>query len=126
MFRSFPLQRMLLALLLSCLALPAAAQREIRFDAYAVPSAGTVAVAMRGEGPQAGAFADVDAATGGALARAVAAAGYKGRADTQLDLPGLAPFDRVLVVGVGSDAPSTRTLEDVGGRVGRGCAELYQ
>ena len=119
MFRSFPLQRMLLALLLSCLALPAAAQREIRFDAYAVPSAGTVAVAMRGEGPQAGAFADVDAATGGALARAVAAAGYKGRADTQLDLPGLAPFDRVLVVGVGTDAPSTRTLEDVGGRVGR-------
>ncbi|QCO67501.2 leucyl aminopeptidase [Luteimonas yindakuii] len=119
MFRSPPLQRLLLALFLSCLALPAAAQREIRFDAYAVPSGGTIALAMRGEGAQGGAFAEVDAATGGALARAVAAAGYKGRAETQLDLPGLAPFDRVLVVGMGSDAATARTLEDVGGRVGR-------
>ncbi|MCD9030125.1 leucyl aminopeptidase [Luteimonas sp. Y-2-2-4F] len=119
MSRPIPPQRWLLAFLLACLALPAAAQREIRFDDYAVPQGGTVAVAMRGDGPQSGAFAAVDAAAAGALSRAVAAAGFKGRADTRLDLPGLAPFDRVLVVGAGTSPLDARALEDIGGRVGQ-------
>ncbi len=111
-------QRWLLALFLSCLALPAVAEREIRFDAYAVPEGGTVAVVMQGDGAQSGAFAAVDGATQGALSRAVAAAGFKGRADTRLDLPGLAPFDRVLVIGAGRETLDARAFEDIGGRAG--------
>src|SRR5690554_3668087 len=69
------------AFLLACAALPAAAQRGIAFDAYALPESGTVAIPVRQGDVASGAFADLDAATDGALSRAVAAADFKGRSD---------------------------------------------
>ncbi|MCD9028637.1 leucyl aminopeptidase [Luteimonas sp. BDR2-5] len=114
-----PLQRWLLASALACVALPAAAQREIRFDALQAPAAGTLAIAVR-EGAEPGAaFAQVDAASAGALSRAVVAARFTGKAGSQLDLPGIGGYDRVLLVGTGGDAPTPRLLEDLGGRVGQ-------
>jgi len=107
------------AILMLGVALPAAAQRQISFDAYALPESGTVAVPVREGNVDSGAFADLDAATSGALSRAVAAAGFKGRAESRLDLPGIAGFDRVLLVGVGKDEVTPRVLEDFGGLVGQ-------
>ncbi len=116
------LKPLLLATLIASFALPAAAQRDIRFDAAQVPERGTLvlAVPQLAEGAaRDGSFAQIDAASGGALTRATAAAGFTGRADSQLDLPGIAGYDRVLLVGTGEGAPDARRIEDVGGHVGR-------
>ena len=110
------------AVALSLLALPAAAQRTYAFAPYAVPDSGTVVVPVRAGVPDEGAFAALDAASGGALRRAVVASSYRGAADTQLDLPGIGAFDRVLLVGIGSGPVTPRLLEDVGGRVGHAAA----
>lgn len=107
------------AFLLACVALPAAAQRTISFDAYALPESGTVAIPVREGDVDSGAFADLDAATSGALSRAVEAAGFRGRSESRLDLPGIGGFDRVLLVGVGKDEATERVLEDFGGQIGR-------
>ncbi|MGY0632850.1 leucyl aminopeptidase [Luteimonas sp. A478] len=105
--------------LIASVALPAAAQRDIRFDAYSVPETGTVAIPVREGNVASGAFADLDAATGGALQRAVDASGFKGRSESKLDLPGIGNFDRVLLIGVGKDEVTPRVLEDFGGLVGQ-------
>src|SRR5690606_31519697 len=110
------------ALLVACVALPAAAQRQISFDAYALPESGTVAIPVREDNIASGAFADLDAATDGAPSRAVAAAEFKGRAESRLDLPGIAGFDRVLLLGVGKDEVTARVMEDFGGLVGQAAA----
>jgi len=110
------------AFLLACAALPAAAQRAIGFDAYALPGSGTLAIPVRQDDVASGAFADLDAAADGALSRAVAAAGFKGRSGSKLDLPGIAGFDRVLLLGIGKDEVTPRVLEDFGGLVGQDAA----
>lgn len=122
MRRHRPLQPLLFAALIACTALPAAAQRDIRFESPQAPTSGTLVLAVPqvadGEARD-GAFAQIDAASQGALSRAVAAAAFTGRADSQLDLPGIAGFDRVLLVGAGDGAPDARRIEDIGGHVGR-------
>ncbi|PBJ82021.1 leucyl aminopeptidase [Lysobacteraceae bacterium NML93-0399] len=103
-------------------ALPAAAQRDVRFEAAHAPQSGTLVLAVpeaaSGASRQ-GAFAQIDAASQGALSRAIVAAGFSGKADSQLDLPGIAGFDRVLLVGTGAGAPDARRIEDIGGHIGR-------
>lgn len=106
-------------LLLSLFGGTAAAQRSFAFEDYAVPRSGTLALPVRTDVPDSGVFAAVDAASDGALRRAVVASRFKGRRDTQLDLPGVGPFDRVLLVGIGSDPVTPRLLADVGGTVGQ-------
>lgn len=101
----------------------AAAPRAIVFEPYAVPASGSIALAV-GEGARIeGALAEVDAATGGALARAIAAAKFTGARDAKLDLPGIGGYDRVLLVGTGADAPTQRLREDVGGAVAQAAAK---
>ncbi|MEN5116891.1 leucyl aminopeptidase [Luteimonas sp. TWI662] len=122
MRRPRPLQPLLLASLIATFALPAAAQRDIRFDSAQTPAGGTLVLAVpdvTDGGARSGAFAQIDAASHGALSRAIAAAGFSGKADSQLDLPGIAGYDRVLLIGTGAGTPDTRRIEDVGGQVGR-------
>ncbi|MDQ3494245.1 MAG: leucyl aminopeptidase [Pseudomonadota bacterium] len=107
------------AFVLSLFGGPAAAQRSYEFEGYGVPSSGTVAIPVHHGVPDAGAFAAVDAASGGALRRAVTAARFKGRRDAQLDLLGVGPFDRVLLVGMGSKPVTPKLLQDFGGVVGQ-------
>ena len=114
-----PFARTAVALLACVLSVAAHAQRELAFEAYAVPREGAVAVTMQRAPQQAAAFVEVDAATGGALTRAVANAGFLGDRGTVLNLHGVGPYTQVLVVGIGVDAPSARLLEDVGGLVGQ-------
>src|SRR5690606_41551444 len=57
------------------------AEREITFAAYDMPSSGTVAIPVRKDAFSEGAFADVDAASGGALLRAIEAVSFHAEAD---------------------------------------------
>jgi len=113
------LVRLVPALLLTLGATQASAQREITFAPYAVPSSGTIALSVRQDVPQEGAFAEVDAAVGGALRRAVTSMNYRGERDKLLDLGGVGPYERVILIGTGNEAATPRTLEDVGGWVGQ-------
>jgi leucyl aminopeptidase len=105
--------------MLLLIASAAGAEREIAFAPYVVPSSGTVAIVVQQDAFRGGAFADVDAATDGALSRAVDAMGFHAEANQQLDLPGVAPFDRVILAGVGDQPPSPRLFEDAGGLLGQ-------
>jgi len=78
-----------------------------------------VAVTLPRDAAPSAAFAEVDAIAGGALARAVANAGFLGDRGTLLNLHGVGPYTQVIVIGTGTDAPSPRLLEDIGGLVGQ-------
>lgn len=98
---------------------PADAQRALAIADYALPETGAVAVAVRQGVPDEGAFAALDQRSNGALRRAVRTAGFLGDRGTVLNLPGIGPYDQVLLVGTGSDPVTPRLLEDVGGLVGQ-------
>ncbi|MHC9085318.1 leucyl aminopeptidase [Luteimonas sp. RIT-PG2_3] len=102
---------------------PAAAQRTLVFDAATVPQSGSVAITVAEGLPQAGSFQAIDTATQGALRRAATAAGFSGKAGSRLDLSGFAGFDRLLVLGLGTQAPDQRSLEDIGGNVAQVAAK---
>jgi leucyl aminopeptidase len=89
------------------------------FAEYDVPSTGTIALAVQQNAWEDGAFADVNELTNGALRRAVDAMQFKAESNQQLDLPGLAPFDRVILVGMGSENLTARNFEDAGGLIGQ-------
>ena len=94
----------------------AVAQRSLRFEAPAVPTSGSVAIAV-GAGLQGRNFQAIDAASGGALRRAAEAQRFSGARGTRLDLPGFAGFDRLLVLGTGPGEADAAALRDVGGNV---------
>ena len=115
------MSRMPVALLVPLLCLfaspfAAQAQRGLAFDAHEVPTSGALVISAAEGLPGEGAFAEIDARSGGALRRAAEADGFRGKADSRLDLRGFAGYDRLLVLGTGKDAPTQRTLEDLGGR----------
>ena len=100
----------------------ALAQRSVSFDAHALPGQGTVAIAVA-EGLSAeGSFGAIDARTDGALRRAAELDGFKGKADSLLDLRGFAGYERLLVLGTGKQALSSTALQDIGGQVARATA----
>lgn len=96
----------------------ARAQRTLSFDAHQVPEGGAIAIAVTEGLPAGGSFDAIDARTGGALRRAAEADGFRGKADSRLDLRGFGGYERLLVLGTGAaGAQSPRQLEDIGGRV---------
>ncbi|TWT23168.1 leucyl aminopeptidase [Luteimonas marina] len=103
----------------------AQAQRTLSFDAHAVPEAGTLAIAVAEGLPADGAFAAIDARTSGALRRAAESEGFKGKADSTLDLRGFGGYERLLVLGTGKEALAPRKLEDIGGRVAQAAARSH-
>lgn len=108
-----------LFLSLVLLAPAALAERTIAFAPFEVPSSGTIVIAVAEGVPQSGMFAEVDAASGGALRRAVDASAFQGKRNQPLSLPGIGPYDRVLLIGTGTEAVTPRLLEDIGGRAGQ-------
>lgn len=113
------LARVLFACLASLAAFAAQAQRSLDFEPYAVPREGAVAVTLSRDSAASAAFVEVDAIADGALSRAVANAGFLGDRGTLLNLHGVGPYTQVIVIGTGTDAPSPRLLEDIGGLVGQ-------
>ena len=100
----------------------ALAQRSLSFDAHALPEQGTVAIAVAEGLPEGGSFAAIDARSGGALRRAAELDGFKGKADSLLDLRGFAGYERLLVLGTGQEALAAEALQEAGGRVSRAVA----
>ncbi|MCA0394462.1 MAG: leucyl aminopeptidase [Proteobacteria bacterium] len=120
---SRPVLVLIAALLALYWPMPASAQRTLSFAAHEVPEQGVLAIAVADGLPATGAFAAIDARTGGALRRAAGAEGFKGRKDGSLDLRGFGGYERLLVLGIGKDALSARDLQDVGGRVAQAAAK---
>ncbi|MGI4976694.1 MAG: leucyl aminopeptidase [Janthinobacterium lividum] len=90
---------------------------EIDYDLPALPAGGALAFLVAEGEEAAGLRAEADAATGGALTRAAAAAEFRGRAGQSCVLlaPG-AGLTRVVLVGLGPKGEQTRRgLEEAGG-----------
>jgi leucyl aminopeptidase len=86
----------------------------VSFVGGAAPSSGAVAIAVTGTSLS-GPAADIDRATNGALRRAIGASGFKGGVGEVLNLYGLGPYSRILLMGLPA-SPSRTTWEDLGGR----------
>ncbi len=90
---------------------------DIAFAAAALPTSGTL-VLLAIEGEELSPFArQADEATGGAVARAVAASEFKGGKGKSVSIPGPgAGLSRIVVVGLGKrDELTARIVEDAGG-----------
>lgn len=92
---------------------------DVAFTKPAAPKAGAVALLLAEEEQLAGVGAALDEAAGGAIARALEVAGFKGQKGKSVMLYAPTPgLSRVLVQGLGKRADiSTLTLEEAGGSI---------
>ncbi len=88
---------------------------DIAFAAATLPTTGALALLIAEGAKPAGLWAAADAATGGAVARGLEAAGFTGKAGQSCTLlaPG-AGLVRIVAVGLGAE-PAVRAAEDAGG-----------
>jgi leucyl aminopeptidase len=93
----------------------AADAADISFAPSMAPTGGVVVVPVGEAGVGNGPAAAVDAAAGGALARALTASGFTGREGASQTFYALGPFERVVVVGTGAGELDARRLADLGG-----------
>jgi leucyl aminopeptidase len=89
---------------------------DIAFAKAALPKSGVLAVPLAEGAPLAGLAAALDLAIDGGLTRAMEAASFSGKKGQSASLlaPG-AGLKRVLLLGLGKDAPTTRQAEELGG-----------
>ena len=95
---------------------------KVTFAAPSLPKSGALVLAVGESAELEGPAAEADAATGGALSRAAAAARFDGkpRAVVEILAPAGLDAERVLLAGTGAELDE-RTAEDLGGTV---CAAL--
>ncbi|MEG9861433.1 MAG: leucyl aminopeptidase [Parvularculales bacterium] len=94
---------------------------EISFTSLKIPTKGIVALIVA-EGTRLGSFGrKVDAATGGAVSRALNASHFKGKSSETVDVLGASGgIGRVVVMGLSRPSVGERELENLGGKlVGR-------
>ncbi|MDT9599119.1 leucyl aminopeptidase [Sphingosinicella rhizophila] len=101
-------------LLLSAAADPAQAARPIQFERQAAP-AGALVIPLSDAADLAARAPMLDPAAREAVARALAAAKFDGKAKSKLTLRGIGSWSQILVVGTGPDPLSTPVLHDIGG-----------
>lgn len=93
---------------------------KIKFARPALPKRGTLVLLIE-KGANLGSLAkDADAASGNQLGRAIKSAGFEGKRDTFLDVPGIsgAGADRVLLAGIGEPGDlSEKAMELLGGAI---------
>lgn len=93
---------------------------KIKFARPALPKRGTLVLLVE-KGAKLGPLAkETDAASGNQLGRAIKSAGFEGKRDTFLDIPGLdgAGADRVLLAGIGDPGDlSEKAMELLGGAI---------
>lgn len=90
---------------------------KVVFAQPGLPKSGCLAVGVLDSGILTPSAKDVDAATGGAVSRAIAASRFTGKADQTLDIvaPAGLGVDRVILVGLGkADAVDARRAESFG------------
>lgn len=88
--------------------------QSIQFERFSIPVAGRIVLALQGS-ELTGAAADVNARTQGALAAAIKEAKFKGKKDKTLTLCGIAPYDRIDLIGIGDSGIDRNSAEDFGG-----------
>jgi leucyl aminopeptidase len=90
---------------------------DIAFAKPALPKAGALALLLAEGAPLGGLAAQLDAASGGALARALEAAGFKGRKGQSATLWAAAPgLTKLVILGTGEAAPEGHEAEKLGGQ----------
>lgn len=106
------------------LALPAAAQAPaIEFARAERPSSGAVVLPVGKDGALTGISQQADRAARGAIAEAIAMAGFKGGEGQTLTLYGTGPYSAVLLVGIGEGPKSAADLQKYGGLVAQNTAK---
>jgi len=93
---------------------PAEAARPIEFAA-STPAEGTLVLPLRNADHLGHTEGVLDEATRQAVARALAAAGFKFEASATLTLRGLGPWSKILVIGTGPAPFAVSTVQDFGG-----------
>ena len=101
---------------------------DVAFSKLAVPKAGAVVLLLAEDEQLSGVAAALNEASGGAIARGLEVASFKGqKAKTALLLAPIAGLTRVLVVGIGKRSElKTATLEEVGGTLAAALAAETQ
>ena len=91
---------------------------KIKFTSTTLPASGTLIVFAAEGAKLAGLAAAADARTGGHISRAIKAAQFTGKRDSQLDVIAAGKFDRAVVFGLGSPETLTaREIELLGGAI---------
>jgi leucyl aminopeptidase len=91
----------------------AQASRPIQFSA-SPPAAGALVIPLASADELATRGAMLDPATREAVARALASADFRFRANRTLSLRGIGPWSQILIVGTRGDGPETVRLQDFG------------
>ncbi len=104
--------------ILTITSIPSQAEQTISFGEFLIPEAGRVVIPVSEGSELTGVAAEVDAKTSGALSAAVAEADFTGKTDKTLTLFGVAPFDRVDLIGLGDKPIDRNVAENFGGTAG--------
>jgi leucyl aminopeptidase len=110
---------LILAMLASLAATPAAAAVPAAVVAAQPPAAGTLVLPLAKAADLAIVGAALDSASRDAVARALAAAAFEYKPRTSLSLRGIGPYDRLLIVGLGDKTPTRLDLQTLGGLTAR-------
>lgn len=110
---------LILAMLASLAATPAAAAVPAASVATQAPATGTLVLPLGKASDLASVGATLDAASRDAVARALAAAAFDYKPRTTLSLRGIGRYDRLLIVGLGDKAPTPLDLQTLGGIAAR-------
>jgi len=103
------------------MAMPAIADaRPVEFERAARPSGGAVVLPVGKDGALTGLTLDADKAAKGAIAAAIAMAGFKGEAGKSLTLYGAGPYSAVLLVGTSEGVKTAQDLKIYGGAAAQG------
>ncbi len=96
----------------------ASAKDNFAFAPISMPSDGHVTLLV-GEGDLSGTAAEIDAASDGALSKALENAEFKAKFGKSMHLYNIGDFTRVTVMGVGDEDLSMRQLHDLGGHIAK-------
>ncbi|MBY9067158.1 leucyl aminopeptidase [Hyphomonas sp. WL0036] len=106
------------------IAMPAVAEAPaIDFAKAARPSSGAIVLPVGKDGALHGISKDADKAAKGAIAEAIATAGFKGDAGQTLTLYGAGPYAAVLLVGTGEGLANANDLKVYGAMAAKGTSK---
>jgi leucyl aminopeptidase len=91
------------------------AMPNFTFDTGDLPDSGPVVVYVSSGGALSELGDDLDEATGGRLSDAIEMLEFSGEFGETLNLPAVAPFHQVVLIGAGEDELSARQLHELGG-----------
>lgn len=110
---------LILAMLASLAATPAAAAAPTVTVAAQAPAGGTLVLPLSKAGDLATVGSALDPSSRDAVARALAAAAFDYKPRASLSLRGIGSYDRLLVVGLGDKVPTRLDLQTLGGIAAR-------